>query len=82
MTFQQSSPFRADRAQVDAFQEVPLKAGGKDNGPPGIREIHHPNHCGAFVTGPDATISRRCAISLKADHPLQTTAENMKRRER
>jgi len=26
-----------------------LKAGGKDNGPPGIREKYHPNYYGAFV---------------------------------
>lgn len=42
--------FRADnRAKVRAFYEAALKAGGKDNGPPGIREIYHPNYYGAFV---------------------------------
>jgi hypothetical protein len=30
-----------------------MAAGGKDNGPPGIREIYHPNYFGAFVTCPD-----------------------------
>ena len=38
-----------NRAMVRAFYEAALKAGGKDNGPPGIREIYHPNYYGAFV---------------------------------
>ena len=41
------------RAQVNAFYEAALEAGAKDNGPPGIREIYHPNYYGAFVIGPD-----------------------------
>src|SRR5271166_5301838 len=42
-----------NRAQVRAFYLAALSAGGKDNGPPGIREIYHPNYYGAFVIGPD-----------------------------
>lgn len=42
-----------NRAQVRAFHEAALAAGAKDNGPPGIREIYHPNYYGAFVIGPD-----------------------------
>lgn len=38
-----------NRAQVDAFYEAALAAGGQDNGPPGVREIYHPNYYGAFV---------------------------------
>jgi catechol 2,3-dioxygenase-like lactoylglutathione lyase family enzyme len=46
--------FRAgSRAQVDAFYEAALAAGGRDNGPPGIREHYHPNYYGAFVLDPD-----------------------------
>jgi len=46
--------FIADnRDQVKAFYAAAMVAGGKDNGPPGIREIYHPNYFGAFVTGPD-----------------------------
>ncbi len=41
------------RAQVRAFHEAALRAGGQDNGPPGIREIYHPQYYGAFVIGPD-----------------------------
>jgi len=42
-----------NRAQVNAFYEAALKAGAKDNGPPGIREIYHLNYYGAFVIDPD-----------------------------
>jgi catechol 2,3-dioxygenase-like lactoylglutathione lyase family enzyme len=46
--------FMADnRDQVRAFHAVALAAGGSDNGPPGIREVYHPNYYGAFVIGPD-----------------------------
>lgn len=37
------------RALVNAFYEAALRAGGHDNGPPGIREHYHPNYYGAFV---------------------------------
>ena len=30
-----------------------MAAGGKDNGPPGLRPHYHPNYYGAFVIGPD-----------------------------
>lgn len=40
------------RAQVDTFYAAALKAGGTDNGPPGIRR-YHPNYYGAFVLDPD-----------------------------
>jgi catechol 2,3-dioxygenase-like lactoylglutathione lyase family enzyme len=42
-----------DREMVQAFYEAALEAGGKDNGPPGLREIYHPNYYGAFVLDPD-----------------------------
>jgi catechol 2,3-dioxygenase-like lactoylglutathione lyase family enzyme len=46
--------FTADsRAEVDAFYKAAIAAGGKDNGPPGIRAIYHPNYYGAFVLDPD-----------------------------
>ncbi len=41
------------RAHVDAFYQAALAAGGRDNGPPGIREHYHPNYYGAFVLDPD-----------------------------
>jgi catechol 2,3-dioxygenase-like lactoylglutathione lyase family enzyme len=42
-----------NRAVVREFYKAALKAGGKDNGVPGIREIYHPNYYGAFVLDPD-----------------------------
>jgi catechol 2,3-dioxygenase-like lactoylglutathione lyase family enzyme len=41
------------REQVRQFHAAALTAGGKDNGPPGLREHYHPNYYGAFVIGPD-----------------------------
>ncbi|WP_375449853.1 VOC family protein [uncultured Devosia sp.] len=41
------------RAQVIAFHEAALAAGGRDNGGPGIREQYHPNYYAAFVLYPD-----------------------------
>jgi catechol 2,3-dioxygenase-like lactoylglutathione lyase family enzyme len=43
----------ADREQVRAFYKAAMAAGGKDNGPPGIRTIYHSNYYGAFVFDPD-----------------------------
>jgi catechol 2,3-dioxygenase-like lactoylglutathione lyase family enzyme len=42
-----------DRATVDAFYHAAIAAGGRDNGPPGIRAHYHPNYYGAFVRDPD-----------------------------
>jgi catechol 2,3-dioxygenase-like lactoylglutathione lyase family enzyme len=42
-----------DRSRVDHFHAAALAAGGRDNGPPGIRAIYHPNYYGAFVLDPD-----------------------------
>ena len=42
-----------DRPTVDAFHAAALAAGGTDNGPPGPREIYHPNYYGAYVRDPD-----------------------------
>jgi catechol 2,3-dioxygenase-like lactoylglutathione lyase family enzyme len=42
-----------DRAEVDAFYAAAIAAGGKDNGPPGVRAHYHPNYYGAFVLDPD-----------------------------
>ena len=43
----------ASRAEVDAFYKAAMAAGGRDNGPPGIRAHYHPNYYGAFVFDPD-----------------------------
>lgn len=43
----------ADRAAVDAFYKAAIAAGGKDNGPPGLRPQYHESYYGAFVLDPD-----------------------------
>ena len=43
----------ADRQTVDAFHAAALAAGGKDNGPPGLREDYGEHYYAAFVIGPD-----------------------------
>lgn len=46
--------FSADgRESVDAFYLAALAAGGRDNGPPGVRAHYHPTYYGAFVLDPD-----------------------------
>jgi catechol 2,3-dioxygenase-like lactoylglutathione lyase family enzyme len=42
-----------DRATVDAFHREALVAGGRDNGPPGLRSQYHPTYYGAFVLDPE-----------------------------
>jgi len=42
-----------DRATVDRFYEAAIAAGGRDNGPPGIRPHYDPSYYGAFVFDPD-----------------------------
>ena len=41
------------RKQVDEFYQAAIKAGGKDNGAPGLRAHYHPDYYGAFVLDPD-----------------------------
>jgi catechol 2,3-dioxygenase-like lactoylglutathione lyase family enzyme len=46
--------FRADsRKVVDAFYKAAVAAGGRDNGPPGLRPHYHASYYGAFVLDPD-----------------------------
>lgn len=46
--------FRAKtRAAVDKFHAEGLKAGGKDNGAPGLRADYGPMYYAAFLTDPD-----------------------------
>ena len=42
-----------DRAMVDAFYRAALAAGGKSNGPPGLRPHYHASYYAAFVLDPD-----------------------------
>ena len=53
--------FRAEnRALVDAFYKAAIAAGGKDNGPPGLRPHYHQNYYGAYVLDPDGHNIEAC----------------------
>ena len=41
------------RALVDAWYAAAIAAGGRDNGPPGLRAHYHSDYYGAFVLDPD-----------------------------
>jgi catechol 2,3-dioxygenase-like lactoylglutathione lyase family enzyme len=55
----------SSRAQVEAFYQAALRAGGRDNGGPGLRPHYHPNHYAAFILDPDGNnieaVCRRAA---------------------
>jgi catechol 2,3-dioxygenase-like lactoylglutathione lyase family enzyme len=53
--------FRAEsRAVVDAFYRAAMAAGGRDNGPPGLRPHYHESYYGAFVLDPDGHNIEAC----------------------
>jgi len=53
-TDKQHVAFRAKgRAEVKAFYEAAVAAGGVDNGAPGVRAHYHPSYFAAFVRDPD-----------------------------
>ncbi|MEM9268801.1 MAG: VOC family protein [Pseudomonadota bacterium] len=41
------------RSEVDAFHAAALRAGGTDNGAPGLRPQYHENYYAAYVFDPD-----------------------------
>jgi catechol 2,3-dioxygenase-like lactoylglutathione lyase family enzyme len=54
-----------DRDTVERFYEAAIRAGGRDNGGPGIRKHYHPNYFGAFVLDPDGhNIEAVCHLPL------------------
>lgn len=50
----------ADRPTVDAFYKAAIAAGGKDNGPPGLRPHYHAGYYGAFVLDRDGHNIEAC----------------------
>ena len=42
-----------DRASVERFYKEGLAAGGRDNGPPGLRADYGPSYFAAFLVDPD-----------------------------
>ena len=57
------------RAAVDVFYAAAMKAGGKDNGPPGLRPNTDANYYGAFVLDPDGNNAE--AVCHLPDSPRQ-----------
>jgi catechol 2,3-dioxygenase-like lactoylglutathione lyase family enzyme len=56
------------RAQVDAFYEAALAAGGRDHGAPGLRPHYGPDYYAAFVLDPDGlNIEAVCHKDLEHD---------------
>lgn len=43
----------SSRQQVEAFHRAALQAGGRDNGPPGIRSVYNDSYFAAYVLDPD-----------------------------
>jgi catechol 2,3-dioxygenase-like lactoylglutathione lyase family enzyme len=51
------------RSAVDAAYAAALKAGGKDEGAPGLRKHYHPNYYGAYVRDLDG--NKVCIVCHK-----------------
>jgi catechol 2,3-dioxygenase-like lactoylglutathione lyase family enzyme len=43
----------AERSAVNRFHAAGIKAGGRDNGPPGLRADYSPTYYAAFLLDPD-----------------------------
>ncbi len=56
----------ADRAAVDRFYAAGLKAGGQDNGKPGLRTDYSPTYYAAFLIDPDGNNVE--AVCLRQGH--------------
>ena len=52
-----------NRSAVVAAHAAAIKAGGKDEGAPGIRTHYHPNYYGAYVRDPDG--NKVCIVCHK-----------------
>ncbi|MCK0714402.1 VOC family protein [Chromohalobacter sarecensis] len=58
-----------DRTIVDAFHQAALKAGGIDNGPPGVRAHYHDHYYAAYVLDPDGiNVEVVCQSSAISGH--------------
>jgi catechol 2,3-dioxygenase-like lactoylglutathione lyase family enzyme len=53
-----------NRPAVDAAYKAGIAAGGRDEGPPGVRENYSPNYYGAYLRDPDGT--KICIVCHKA----------------
>jgi catechol 2,3-dioxygenase-like lactoylglutathione lyase family enzyme len=53
------------RAAVDKFHAAGLKAGGRDNGAPGLRADYSPKYYAAFLIDPDGNNVEAVCLSAK-----------------
>jgi catechol 2,3-dioxygenase-like lactoylglutathione lyase family enzyme len=57
----------ANRAAVDRFHAAGIKAGGRDNGAPGLRSDYSPTYYAAFLVDPDGNnVEAVCLQSEKS----------------
>lgn len=64
----------SDRATVDAFHAAALAAGGRDNGPPGLRPRYHANYYGGYVLDPDGhNVEAVCHRQNRVTRPPRTS---------
>ena len=65
-----------NRQQVEAFYRAAMKAGGQDNGAPGLCPEYHANYYAAFVIGPDGhNIEVVCHEPDEKSRPDETNDE-------
>jgi catechol 2,3-dioxygenase-like lactoylglutathione lyase family enzyme len=57
------------RAAVEAFYTVALAAGGRDNGPPGLRPHYSPDYYAAFVLDPDGNNIEAAYVGPQGGRP-------------
>ncbi len=73
-----------DHATVDAFYSAAMAAGGRDNGPPGIRKDYHENYYAAFVYDPDGhnveVVCHRPPAAAKRARPARKAARKPARK--
>jgi catechol 2,3-dioxygenase-like lactoylglutathione lyase family enzyme len=61
--------FRApSREAVDAVWQAGIDAGYRDDGPPGLRTVHGPDHSGGFLLDPDGNSAG--AVHTQRDEPV------------
>jgi catechol 2,3-dioxygenase-like lactoylglutathione lyase family enzyme len=72
----------ADRSGVDRFYAAAMAAGGRDNGPPGLRPHDHPDYYGAFGLDRDGNnIEAVCHRPVDEDRHHRDEVESGARRE-
>jgi len=59
----------ASRAADEAFYTVALAAGGRDNGPPGLRPHYSPDYYAAFVLDPDGNNIEAAYVGPEGGRP-------------